>query len=518
MSEGKTIQEAITAFLRDLNSRHTSQAYATPLRHFCVYLSGQGMACDRSLVTELTVDHAIEFVPWLRHDCFPDPDRPAKATLQLYLTALYRFYRVLLKQGVAFDAADIARLEETYRDARNIRGEARPKDPKLEAVLAIIEAARAVPSVPGPKHADRQRERSRLRDIAIVETLRSTGCRVGELVSLRRADLDWMAQSALVKGKGSKYRKVYLDPVAWSALTTYLKQRQDGGDHRALERYPVFCGHGNRSGRNPSPLTTRHVARTIQRLAKRAGIAEVGVTPHYFRHVFATRALERTENLALVQDMLGHASPATTRVYAKTDEEQRRSGYARVWSQDDAEYSTEALAARGGSFEAAVSMLRAVRVVPEQEQERANRDQLLQAAVMETLWSTGCTLDELVALRLDDIGRACYNLCFVSHGEARIGYLEPRATVAVRDYIESRGDVMTHVLFCEPDGTPLSPEQILSMLSQIAKEKGIDQQLVTPGLLRGVFIFQALGKLGSQDDVRRLVGDDLSAVDRLVAV
>ena len=75
----------------------------------------------------------------------------------------------------------------------------------------------------------------------------------------------------------------------------------------------------------------RRVARTIQRLAKRAGIVEVGVTPHYFRHVFATRALERTENLALVQDMLGHASPATTRVYAKTDEEQRREGYSRVW-------------------------------------------------------------------------------------------------------------------------------------------------------------------------------------------
>jgi len=334
MSEGKTIQEAITAFLRDLNSPHTSQAYATPLRHFCVYLSGQGMACDSSIVTELTVDHAIEFVPWLRHDCFPDPDRPAKATLQLYLTALYRFYRALLKQGVAFDAAEIARLEETYRDARNIRGEARPKDPKLEAVLAIIEAARAIPSIPGPKHADQQRDLSRLRDIAIVETLRSTGCRVGELVALRRADLDWMAQSALVKGKGTKYRKVYFDPVAWSALTTYLKHRQDGGDHRALEHYPVFCGHGNRSGRNPSPLTTRHVARTIRRLAKRAGIAEVGVTPHYFRHVFATRALERTENLALVQDMLGHASPATTRVYAKTNEEQRREGYGRVWDDE----------------------------------------------------------------------------------------------------------------------------------------------------------------------------------------
>ena len=333
MSEEKTIQDGIRTFLRDLDSPHTSQAYGTPLKHFGTYLVSQEIHADRDPVSALTVDHAIGFAPWLRHDCFPDPDQPAKATLQLYLTAVYRFYRALLKQGVAFRAADIARLEETYRDARNIRGEARPKDPKLEAVEAIVQAAREIQPVSGPGRRQRGRELSRLRDIAVVETLRSTGCRVGELVSMRRGDLDWMAQSALVKGKGTKYRKVYFDDRAWAALRTYLQARQDGTDQRALSRHPVFCGHGNRSGRTPSPLTTRHISRTISRLAERADIAEVGVTPHYFRHVFATRALERTENLALVQDMLGHASPATTRVYAKTDERQRREGYARVWDE-----------------------------------------------------------------------------------------------------------------------------------------------------------------------------------------
>ncbi|MFL7811092.1 MAG: tyrosine-type recombinase/integrase [Anaerolineae bacterium] len=330
-----TIQEGIDAFLRDQNSPHTALAYATPLKHFCTYLAEEeSIHALTDPVSALTVDHAIEFVPWLRHDCFSDPDQPAKATLQLYLTALYRFYRALLKRGVSFDAAEIARLEETYRDARNIRGERRPKDPKLAAVQAIVRAARAMPPVQGDGERTHQRELSRLRDIAIVETLRSTGCRVGELVSMHRGDLDWLAHSALVKGKGTKYRKVYFDDAAWAALSTYLRAREDGGEGRALAHYPVFCGHGNRSGSTPSSLTTRHVSRTVRQLAKVAGIAEVGVTPHYFRHVFATRALERTENLALVQDMLGHASPATTRVYAKTDEEQRREGYARVWGRE----------------------------------------------------------------------------------------------------------------------------------------------------------------------------------------
>ncbi len=145
--EEQTIQRAMESFLSNLNTEHTQQSYHTPLKHFGVFLTGQSIHPDRTSVAALTVDHAIDFVSWLRHECFSEDVQPAKATLQLYLTAVYRFYRSLLKRGVTFEAADIARLEETYRDARNIRGDPRPKDPKLSAVEAIIEAARAVPPV-----------------------------------------------------------------------------------------------------------------------------------------------------------------------------------------------------------------------------------------------------------------------------------------------------------------------------------------------------------------------------------
>jgi site-specific recombinase XerD len=168
--------------------------------------------------------------------------------------------------------------------------------------------------------------------VAILETLRATGCRVGELVGLRTDDLEYGLDakgnevgSGLVHGKGDKYRKVYWDPWAWKALKAYHRARG------AKKGQPAFCGHGNRNDGNA--LTTRHVARTIQRLALTAGVRNAEqVTPHYFRHVFATRALERTDNLALVQDMLGHASPVTTRVYAKTDDAQRQAAHAQVWA------------------------------------------------------------------------------------------------------------------------------------------------------------------------------------------
>ncbi|MFX1355494.1 MAG: tyrosine-type recombinase/integrase [Promethearchaeota archaeon] len=492
MSGPKTVQETIADFLRNLTAAHTVQAYATPLRHFRSYLVERGVDVKRDPPTALTVDHAIDFVPWLRHVCFPEPDRPAKATLQLYLTAIYRFYRSLLKRGVTFEAADIARLEETYRDARNIRGERRPKDPKLEAVQAIIRAARSVPPVSGDKPKDQKRDLARRRDIAIVETLRSTGCRVGELVAMRRGDLDWLAQSALVKGKGTKYRKVYFDDRAWAALKAYLQARQDGSDARALARLPVFCGHGNRSGRTPSPLTTRQVSRIVSDLAKRADVAEVGVTPHYFRHVFATRALERTENLALVQDMLGHASPATTRVYARTDETQRREGYRRVWG--EMEHSVDAFAGQESHFEAALSLVRAVRAQDDQQagkREGGKRSRLMRAAMIELLWSTGCTLDELVTLRLDDLDLESRRVCYALGGDVRFAHLTDRAWRALAAYLQVRGTPSTDALFVEEDKEPLTSGRAFSTLKEAASEIGLDAEGFPSTLFRDLFLRRA---------------------------
>jgi site-specific recombinase XerD len=501
MSEAKTIQQMMDEFLISLNADYTQKTYATPLKHFGTFLAGVGVHVDRDSVGVLAVDHAIDFVPWLRYECFPDPDQPAKATLQLYLTAVYRFYRSLLKRGVSFEASDIARLEETYRDARNIRGEPRPKDPKLSAVEAIIEAARSVLPISGEKAAQRRLELARLRDVAIVEMLRSTGCRVGELIALRRGDLDWLAHSALVKGKGSKYRKVYLDETAWSALKVYLQARQDGAaDARGLARLPVFCGHGNRSGRTPSPLTTRHVARIVQDLAEKAGIAEVGVSPHYFRHVFATRALDRTENLALVQDMLGHASPATTRVYARTDEKQRKEGYARVW--DDSEGFQQAvmaaelpaawercaparpngLASAGASLSRAASssagpLREAARTWPDAE------GRLLRVALVELFLSGNVSLEELSALRAQDVDTERHRLWLPSshRGAARHAGrhaldLREAAWVALEAYLAWRDERdVSEALFCMADGSPLTTAGAFETLCEIATRAAVEE-------------------------------------------
>jgi site-specific recombinase XerD len=309
-----SITYVIGRFLAPL-TENTAEAYGTPLKHFCAYLAEEHGIAQGESAAGLTVNQAIGFAGWLLEQEY------AKASIELYLTAIYRFYRFLRKVGMPMQDGELARLQETYRDARNIRGEPRPKDPKLEEVEAVIAAARAVP-VRISNDGRRRQEKIRLRDIAFVESLRSTGCRIGELIGLRFFDLDFEVKGALVEGKGKKYRWMYWDERAWRALEAYRRARGVGTGSKA----PVFTGHGNRS--TGAALSDRHASRIVERLARRAG-AEL--TAHSFRHVFATRALGKTGNLALVQDMLGHASPVTTRVYAKTDETQRQAAHKQVW-------------------------------------------------------------------------------------------------------------------------------------------------------------------------------------------
>jgi site-specific recombinase XerD len=241
-------------------------------------------------------------------------------------------------------------------------------------------------------------------------------------------------------------------------------------------------------------LTTRQVSRIVYRLGEKAGMGEVGVTPHYFRHVFATRALERTENLALVQDMLGHASPATTRVYARTDETQRREGYARVWGDGEVEHSVDAFAESEGTFEAAVSIVQAVRAEGAGRAGEGGEAFLMRAAMIELLWSTGCTVEELVSLRRDDVELESRRVYFVSCSDTRFSYLTDRAAAALDAYLHARGTPPSAALFVdgEGDGSPWTPGRARAMLEEAADEAGLDAESLPPDLFRSAFIARSM--------------------------
>jgi site-specific recombinase XerD len=154
-----------------------------------------------------------------------------------------------------------------------------------------------------------------LRDIAILETLYSTGLRVSELVSLNRGQVDLKRREFMVRGKGRKPRIVFLSPRAVETLTAYFAKRTDNFE-------PVFLNHGRRKSGSLTDitlsekrrLTTVSIENIVRTCAQRAGIIKK-VTPHVLRHSFATELLINGADIRSVQEMLGHASITTTQIY-----------------------------------------------------------------------------------------------------------------------------------------------------------------------------------------------------------
>jgi integrase/recombinase XerD len=150
------------------------------------------------------------------------------------------------------------------------------------------------------------------RDRAALETLYATGCRASEVVGLRPTDLDLVAGVARCVGKGDKERIVPLGSRARSALSDYLTRDRPALVARRRETATVFVA---RSGR---PLSRVGLWRIVKTHSLAAGLPPT-VSPHTLRHSFATHLLAGGADLRAVQEMLGHASIATTQIYTRVE-------------------------------------------------------------------------------------------------------------------------------------------------------------------------------------------------------
>ncbi len=160
------------------------------------------------------------------------------------------------------------------------------------------------------------------RDRAALETLYATGCRASEVANLRPADLDLTAGMARCVGKGDKERIVPLGGRACEALRVYLETDRPLLIARRPATPNVFV---SRYGR---PLTRIGLWTIVKTHARHAGLT-VKVSPHTLRHSFATHLLAGGADLRAVQEMLGHASIATTQIYTRVELSRLREVHAR---------------------------------------------------------------------------------------------------------------------------------------------------------------------------------------------
>lgn len=144
-----------------------------------------------------------------------------------------------------------------------------------------------------------------IRDAALIDLLISTGIRIGEAVAITLDDIITSERTLLIHGKGRKQRLIYISSsVTWNRIKTLIKERlKSNNNHLFVNRY------GN-------PITIHGVEDIYQKYVKKAQISTKS-TPHYLRHTFATNLLANGADLRSVQEILGHASVATTQIYTE---------------------------------------------------------------------------------------------------------------------------------------------------------------------------------------------------------
>ena len=313
-----TIDLAISNFLKDasVGSVYTRRTYRSALNQFRSYTIEQAIDPETFDVSVLTVDLLLNFATWLLNEQYAH-----KRTMQTYLSGTMSFVNFLFVRNLwQISTQDLARLTDGMRRLRrNQKPPALvPHPPPLEEIQRLAEVARAV-------NVEVDDDRGKLikwRNISIMETLLSTGLRVGELVKVVRKDLDGQEHSLWIRGKGDVERQVFFSEDAWDATQQYLKWREplDLARTRSVGNLPLYCRHDRGAGTRMLGLTTQTVQGVIRRLALDARLEDRGITPHALRHYFGTRIYQTTRDLAVTQTAMGHSSPVTTRIYAKLND------------------------------------------------------------------------------------------------------------------------------------------------------------------------------------------------------
>ena len=157
------------------------------------------------------------------------------------------------------------------------------------------------------------------REKVILEILYSSGVRVSELVNIKLKDIDFGEKTIIICGKGNKERIVSFGEYALDMLNKYINDGRKELLGNIDSEYLIV-------GNNKEKLTTRRIEQIIDNIIKHTSI-KLNITPHVFRHTFATHLLDQGCDLIVVQELLGHTSLSSTEIYTHVSNEQIRNVY-----------------------------------------------------------------------------------------------------------------------------------------------------------------------------------------------
>jgi integrase/recombinase XerC len=270
---------------------------------FSAWLGGRAAATRRAYVSDVTF-----FAQWMSRSGVEGPAGVDRLQLRRYLAFLGT--RQLARASIARKAAALRcyfawQVRQGHLDSDPARSLRAPSGGgRLPRVLSSGEVSSLL-DVPTGTAVDR-------RDVAVLELLYAAGLRVSELCGLDRGDIDLRGRTVTVLGKGGKQRRVPIHNAAVDALAAWFDGGRDDMDG------PSEAAFVNRRGARLGP-------RDVRRILDRRSASPTH--PHALRHTYATHLLDGGADLRVVQELLGHASLATTQVYTHVSKERLRAVY-----------------------------------------------------------------------------------------------------------------------------------------------------------------------------------------------
>lgn len=290
------IRKFITYLEAERNvSEHTVRSYLSDLKQFEKFLKGESPSANFS-----RLDIRRFLVHLQKKGC-------ASKTIARKIAVIRSFLKFLVEEG--YLSSNPAEGLPVPRQEKRL-----PKFLDEKEMVKLLEA-------PDEKNV------LGIRDRAILETLYSTGMRVGELVNLKSSSVDFIGGVVRVSGKGRKERIVPIGEKALSALSRYLEERGQllSNPRKDIKQNGTALFLDKWGGR----LSARSVCRLVNKYVRVIG-AKMGVSPHAIRHSFATHLLNAGADLRAVQELLGHANLSTTQIYTHVTTERLKSVYTKA--------------------------------------------------------------------------------------------------------------------------------------------------------------------------------------------
>jgi len=272
------------------------------IRNYSFYLNRFLEFTGIEKIKDINYDLTRKFRLWLSRKKNKAGDSISSKTQNYHLIALRVFLKYLAKRDIK--TLSPAKIELAKTEDRHIN---------------FLEGKELKRLLQAPLKAD-QKEIITLRDKSILELLFSTGLRVSEACNLKKEDINLDKNEFAVKGKGKRWRVVFLSSKAKEWLKKYLKKRKD------LDPCLFVRHDGARKKNNDIGISPRSVQRLVKKYAKIAGLTK-SVSPHTLRHSYGTDLLMGGADIRSVQELLGHKNITTTQIYTHITDKRLKEVY-----------------------------------------------------------------------------------------------------------------------------------------------------------------------------------------------